>query len=406
MHLTAKQGDAILKQALGLAPPGTEQAASSITRSRAFIARVFLILTAGFAGVVFGIAIGQNVEKAESRTRSTQLDLPDWEEMSAKRSWIPTLLKPKSKSKKPNKVVLQKKLKPRTYDDCNRDRDCCNRLGGSEWRSHILAQADMHSGYRYQRIAVYPRGDVLSGDVRKLRVWDNAKTKHMLIQLRKIGRSAVLLDVGANIGWFSLAAAYDGHRVIAIEPHRANLELFRHSLCLAPPEVRERITILNYGLGAKDGGKCELWQQPSVNRGNAITICSPKTRASMIQDMRESNYEKSSVVHIKSLDSLIRKGRLKMLKGDKVVLKLHIEGYEPYAWEGMRTFIRKMKPSVIYTEFCRYSIMRAAQSMNLSEKKAQAMPEKYLKYLKDAGYKFKIPEGGPGVVHAMTLFRN
>lgn len=405
MGFTAKQGDAILKQALGIAPPGSENAAAGITRSRALTTRAFLIVTASLIGFFIGVSIGRNVEKMESRTRAMQIELPDPDIKITPRRRFPV-----ASSTIPRRHTLKKKLlssmnNPKTFADCKGNGACCNRLGGAEWNHHIIASADMLSGNRYRRIAVYPRGDVLSGDVRRIKIWESQKTKHLLTQLKKLGSSAVFLDVGANIGWFSLAAAYAGHRVIAVEPHRDNVELFRHSLCLAPPEVRARITLLPYGLGTRDGAKCELWQRPSVNRGDTVTVCAPQSRAALVQDMRDTNYVKLGVVHLKSLDALIRKRRIKMLKGDKVILKLRVEGYEPYAWEGMRSFIRKMRPSVVYTEFCRYSIMRAAHSMNWSEKRARLLPDKYLQYLKDAGYKFKKPRGGPGVVHDMTLVR-
>ncbi len=408
MHLTAKQGDAILKQALGIAPPGTESSAAGITRARASSARAIIIITAALLGVFVGISIGRNVEMLDARTRAMHIELPDpGTKFKSLRRRLPIITtgKPKGSSVS-KKSDLPSMENPKTLGDCKGNGACCNRLGGPQWKHHIIASADMLSGNRHRRIAVYPRGDVLSGDVKRIKVWESQKTKDLLAQLKRVGRSAVFVDVGANIGWFSLAAAYAGHRVIAIEPHLENIELFRHSLCLAPPEVRARVTLLPYGLGEQDGRKCELWQRPSVNRGDTITVCSPRSRAALVQDMRESNHVKLGVVHLKSLDSLIRNRRIKMLKGDNVILKLHVEGYEPYAWAGMRAFLRKMRPSVVYTEFCRYSIMRAAQSMDWSEKRARALPEKYLNDLKDTGYKFKTPKGGLGVVHDMTLVRS
>ena len=52
----------------------------------------------------------------------------------------------------------------------------------------------------------------------------------------------------------------------------------------------------------------------------------------------------------------------------------------------MHSFIRKMSPSVIHKEFCRYSTMRAAHSMDWFEKRVRLLPDKHLQCLKDAVY--------------------
>jgi len=94
------------------------------------------------------------------------------------------------------------------------------------------------------------------------------------------------LDIGANIGRFSLAAAYSGYNVVAVELFEENRQLFKRSLCMAPDIVRKLVTIVPYALGpAKTPGitdididtvntVCELWQYPAVNRGDTHTICS------------------------------------------------------------------------------------------------------------------------------------
>ena len=44
------------------------------------------------------------------------------------------------------------------------------------------------------------------------------------------GKKGVFLDVGANVGWFSMVALSLGHSVIAFEPFERNVELMCASL--------------------------------------------------------------------------------------------------------------------------------------------------------------------------------
>ncbi len=52
-----------------------------------------------------------------------------------------------------------------------------------------------------------------------------------------------LLDIGANLGWFSFQAAAAGFSVLAVEPMPHNQGAFRRTLC-ENPELASRITLI------------------------------------------------------------------------------------------------------------------------------------------------------------------
>ena len=60
--------------------------------------------------------------------------------------------------------------------------------------------------------------------------WDEVKSRHM-VSLLGLGSNHTFLDIGSNIGWFTLLSAHAGHRVIAVEPMEANL-VFRSCVYL------------------------------------------------------------------------------------------------------------------------------------------------------------------------------
>jgi hypothetical protein len=63
-------------------------------------------------------------------------------------------------------------------------------------------------------------------------------------QERRLPRSQVaLLDIGANLGSHTMAAAAHGFRVLAFEPMHVNLMALRHTLC-ANPGLAGRVTLV------------------------------------------------------------------------------------------------------------------------------------------------------------------
>ncbi len=74
----------------------------------------------------------------------------------------------------------------------------------------------------------------ISGEIVRVGFWEAVKTMRvirLMDEARASGReNPVFVDVGANIGWYSLAVASQGFSVIAVEPARYNNELFKASI--------------------------------------------------------------------------------------------------------------------------------------------------------------------------------
>ncbi len=82
-----------------------------------------------------------------------------------------------------------------------------------------------------------------------------------------IGEGAVVLDIGANIGAFSLFAAHRGARVCAYEPTPGTYARLRENIRLN--NLEERVTALQRAV-AGSAGRRELFLHPAISGANTI----------------------------------------------------------------------------------------------------------------------------------------
>jgi hypothetical protein len=83
------------------------------------------------------------------------------------------------------------------------------------------------------KMCLYPQNDIISSTIRKDGVWE----PHVLAAFRAIMKLAPsspanILDVGGNIGFFTLVAAAHGQRVWTVEATRRNSQQIMNSLRL------------------------------------------------------------------------------------------------------------------------------------------------------------------------------
>ena len=169
----------------------------------------------------------------------------------------------------------------------------------------------------------------------------------------------VFLDIGANIGYFTLLAAsivQDGGKVISFEPNPQNLQLLYSSIVENP---FDNITIYPF---AASNSRQILTLATGGSNGNVFDI-------SLFQ--AENFYFVASIV----VDELLQNEQ------QINVIKMDIEGHEPYAICGMDRLIKKHKP-IIFTEFHPWCI----RVYNKTE------PQQYLERLTQYGYNISIIE--------------
>ena len=176
---------------------------------------------------------------------------------------------------------------------------------------------------------------------------------------------AVLLDVGANIGYYSMLAASlvgPSGRVIAVEPGPRSCELLRLSV-----EANGFKNVEIHACAASDRERF-FEVQPFGIMGAIRVHEVPASGATSDKDLLRG----------RPLDEVL--GPLDRLD----VLKIDIDGGEPRAFLGMERLVRRLRP-VIFTEF----------SPDLLREISAIEPVDYLRQLAGYGYEFLAIEPDP-----------
>ena len=140
----------------------------------------------------------------------------------------------------------------------------------------------------------------------------------------------VFLDVGANIGWFSLQLARSGRvgRVVAIEPDVGNHALLQENI--RRNGLGERIDAIACAAGA-DAGLARLHRYKASNLG----------RHSLVADHGHGG----NWVVVEAIDALL--SRLGLAEAPIAAIKIDVEGYEPMVLAGARGALQRTRALLV-----------------------------------------------------------
>jgi FkbM family methyltransferase len=184
----------------------------------------------------------------------------------------------------------------------------------------------------------------------------------ILIELGKLSR--YFLDIGSNMGFYSLALASENHelKIKSFEPQpsifnrlKANIEL---------NQMMERVEAFNIALGTEDG---------------SLTMYIPAFTGSgggSFQNLHPDEGEARTIrVNVKRLDDIEI--------GEVDLMKMDVEGFEYHVLEGALSLIEKSKPTVMV------GLLRKWM------KPFGTSPQGFLKKMVEHGYScFAISESG------------
>jgi len=209
-------------------------------------------------------------------------------------------------------------------------------LGALKWATAKGAQ-----GKDFQ-ILVHAKNDIVSHHLLTTGFWEGdhlgaAEAFHLRTQNGKAPSPRRYIDIGANLGYFTLLAASRGYEVTALEAMQKNAAIQNVSLC-ANPKLEQLVTLRNVGLADKPG-KCFIVSD-NKNQADGIMRCDIKKR----EDFKQEGYQIRGEIKLETMNTIV--------KGDYFMMKIDIEGAEPLALseKGTSEYFSKHKIQYMLTE--------------------------------------------------------
>ena len=174
------------------------------------------------------------------------------------------------------------------------------------------------------KITLYNDNDFISSWIDKYGIWEENNTNYIL-DLMKANQNtdAIIIDIGANIGYYSLLSAAMGYTCYSFEPDPSNFE-----------KLNSSIKLNNFD------NKIKLYKNALSNKANETIILSTVAGSivnhgclTVLKDFISTSRNTVQCVTLK-LDDVIN-------KNDNILLiKIDVEGFEPEVIEGSLELIK------------------------------------------------------------------
>jgi len=196
------------------------------------------------------------------------------------------------------------------------------------------------------RMAVY-KGDFISSEIMEKQFWEIRKPQELADMADgTIPKTGTFLDIGGNIGWYSLMFAAHGYSTVTIEPLPKNLDAIRASICLNPG-FSELMQLFPVALS--DPTNPDIANHPcrvigdgwESNWDNGRLQCGPNLKCGPPGSMPPCIMVKPT-----TLDAVLKEAAVTSL----AAVKMDIEGQECNVMKQSDTLFNKLRPPFIQYE--------------------------------------------------------
>ena len=222
-------------------------------------------------------------------------------------------------------------------------------------------------------IFYYQQQDAVSNSIVKSGSWESDTSIMLLDTMQKAcnrlsipKEDAIFVDIGANIGWYSLLFAAAGYPVISFEPMQANEQLFRRSIC-SNSGFQQRLTYHTDMLSKAPHKNCTMVSNDG-NFGDGIVSCDQHLHLETGYHVRETG------MYMTTLDIVLAD-----LHHPVFMVKMDVEGHEGHVLQGATKTILQAQVPYLMFEFSYAWVKRAGGD-----------PDDFLNNLVEAGYHFSF----------------
>jgi FkbM family methyltransferase len=174
------------------------------------------------------------------------------------------------------------------------------------------------------KMTLYNDNDFISSLIYKYGIWEESNTNYILDLMKENQNTdAIIVDIGANIGYYSLLSAAMGYTCYSFEPDPSNFEKFNSS-----------IKLNNFD------NKIKLYKNALSNKANETiilsTVAGPIVNHGCLTVLKDFIPNSSNTVQCVTLklDDVINK------KDEILLIKIDIEGFEPEVIEGSAELLK------------------------------------------------------------------
>ena len=237
-----------------------------------------------------------------------------------------------------------------------------------EYENQIKITKVIYNNLNYN-MYIYRTNDAVSDTISKANKWETFETKNILDALNyysiknNIKKTDIyIIDIGANIGWYTFILAKYGYRILSFEPSKENYYILLKNYCL---NKNLKITLINKGIFTEEKN-CYLYSN-KVNFGNGILKCDENI------DITNVNFHGEII--LTKLSNYIP-----FLSNKKLAfIKIDIEGAEGKAIDSGIDLITKYHIPFIFIEFTPSALQLYGTN-----------PKKFLQIFINNGYKISL----------------
>ena len=234
----------------------------------------------------------------------------------------------------------------------------------------IIANASLN-GTNFN-MYVYKKNDIVSNNIIKLHYWEKNHTMKILKAMQYYAqkknlenKDIYLLDIGANVGWFTYFIGKYGFKIISFEASKINGYILYKNYCL---NKDVKVTLINKGLDTEDK-KCKL-QIARNNNGNGMIMCENRDKSYI-----DFNGEIFNDIELTKLSKYIKF----LSEQNLAFMKIDVEGAEGTIIKGGKEIISEYHIPFIAMEYNKKMI--ESHGVNATE---------FLLFIENNGYKFSL----------------
>ncbi len=206
----------------------------------------------------------------------------------------------------------------------------------------------------------------VSRRLRKRGTWERRYVEKMQTWLRQDTNSG-LIDLGANLGVYTLTAAAIGHQVLAVEPNIHNI--VRLHRAAQQGQLETRITLLQNAISNVRG--VAKIRYSTNNQGD--------TQIRMMSGQQNGTASKNVEVYTKTI---IMNDLTEYCRFSKAIMKIDIQGFEHKAFQHAEELFKKVQ---IFKVLMEWEIMAPLASLNTSQNERK-MVQGMIDFLTSHGY--------------------